>query len=154
MSNESLQITFYQAYHVTVCTMTMWTVVCLTGTVLAFLALFLLYRRYRLLEIPHKQVGFLERMKYGPIAHRAGTPENTLAGLRKAKEEGASAIEVDLEFSRDGHPVLLHDSTVDGTSNGSGQVGDFTLEELKNLDFGFKFGYVCLLYSQILHVNA
>ena len=96
----------------------------------------------RLVQPPKKQFkDFIATLKSGPIAHRAGTPENTLAGLRKAKEEGASAIEVDLEFSRDGHPVLLHDSTVDRTSNGSGQVGDFTLEELKNLDFGFKFGY-------------
>ena len=77
-----------------------------------------------------------------PIAHRGGKPENTLAAFRRSKDEGACAIEVDLEFTKDGHPVLLHDSTVDRTSNGKGAVSELTFEEVKKLDFGIKQGWV------------
>ena len=52
--------------------------------------------------------------------HRGGIPENTLDAIRESEQNGAVAIEVDLAFTKDGHPVLLHDSTVDRTSNGSG----------------------------------
>ena len=78
-----------------------------------------------------------------PIAHRGGKPENTLAALRMLKGEGACTIvEVDLAFTKDGHSVLLHDSTVDRTSNGKGAVSELTLEEVRKLDFGIKQGWV------------
>ena len=100
---------------------------------------------------------FIERVSKGTgIAHRGGRPENTLAAFRRAKAEGASAIEVDLEFTRDGHPVLLHDSTVDRTSSGSGRIADMTLEEIKKLDFGSKYGYVptfCIVVKKMLHME-
>lgn len=79
---------------------------------------------------------FVERIKAAPIAHRGGTPENTLSAIRKSKSKGASGIEVDLVFTKDGHPVLLHDGSVDRTSNGRGDIHDMTLEEVKKLDFG------------------
>jgi len=86
---------------------------------------------------------FVDKVSRGTgIVHRGGSPENTLVAFRRAKAEGASSVEVDLEFTQDGHPVLLHDSTVDRTSNGSGRVADMTLEEVKKLDFGAKCGYV------------
>ena len=89
---------------------------------------------------------FLQRTRNGtcPIAHRGGKPENTLAAFRRSKEEGACAVEVDLEFTRDGHPVLLHDSTVDRTSNGRGAISELTLEEVRKLDFGIKQGWVLI----------
>ena len=105
------------------------------------LAPFLLLYSLRLPKVPkHRVTRLLERLSSGPIAHRGGLPENTLAAIVRAKEDGASAVEVDLEVTKDGHGVLLHDSTVDRTSNGSGWVGDLTLEELKKLDFGSKLG--------------
>ena len=78
---------------------------------------------------------FLEQ----PISHRAGFPENTLAGVRRAKELGLKVVEMDLEYTKDGHPVMLHDSTVDRTSNGRGDIANMTLEEVKKLDFGSKY---------------
>ena len=63
-------------------------------------------------------------------------PENTLLAFEKAEDIGSDIIEFDIRGSREGLPVILHDSTVDRTSDGTGPVGDFTLEELKELDFG------------------
>ncbi|MHC1631004.1 MAG: glycerophosphodiester phosphodiesterase family protein [Methanotrichaceae archaeon] len=67
---------------------------------------------------------------------RALAPENTLKGIRVAKECGADFVEIDVRISADGSLVLMHDETVDRTTNGSGKVGDMTLEELRLLDVG------------------
>ncbi len=83
---------------------------------------------------------FLERCHSAPIAHQGGTPENTLAAIRQASERQCRVVEVDLEFTNDGHPVLLHDDSVDRTSNGTGRIRDLTLEEVRRLDFGGWFG--------------
>ena len=85
---------------------------------------------------------FLTKLRKGPIAHRGGTPENTLTAIRNSKASGASGIEVDLAFTKDGYPVILHDDTVDRTSNGKGNISDMTLEEARKLDFGIVFGCV------------
>lgn len=101
----------------------------------------LLLHSFRLPKASKQRVSeLLKRLSTGPIAHRGGLPENTLAAFVKAKEEGASAVEVDLEVTKDGHGVLLHDAFVDRTSNGSGRVRDLSLDHLKKLDFGCKFG--------------
>jgi glycerophosphoryl diester phosphodiesterase len=63
-------------------------------------------------------------------------PENTLAGLRLALHMGADAIEVDVHLSADGIPVLIHDDTVDRTTDGRGAVAALTLAELRELDAG------------------
>ncbi|XP_003388501.3 PREDICTED: glycerophosphodiester phosphodiesterase 1-like [Amphimedon queenslandica] len=76
----------------------------------------------------------LEGIKKGPIAHRGGIPENTLTAFRKSKTAGATAVEVDLQMTRDGHPVLFHDDAIDRLCNGSGQLKDMTLEHIKTLD--------------------
>ncbi|XP_006811826.1 glycerophosphodiester phosphodiesterase 1-like [Saccoglossus kowalevskii] len=71
------------------------------------------------------------------IAHRGGghdAPENTIAAIREAKKNGADGVELDLEFTEDGVPILLHDSTVDRTTNGSGNINSFTFEEVRKLD--------------------
>lgn len=96
-----------------------------------------LLRLCQLPKPPKSQVdAFLQKTRRGPIAHRGGTPENTLEAFRFSKQYGAAGVEVDLTFTKDGHPVLLHDDTVDRTSNGSGRVEDLTLEHLKTLEFG------------------
>lgn len=76
------------------------------------------------------------------LGHRgasADAPENTLAAFRRAAELGADGIEFDAKLSRDGVVVILHDATVDRTTDGSGRVSDLSLAELKQLDAGAKF---------------
>ncbi|MFQ5878723.1 MAG: glycerophosphodiester phosphodiesterase [Dehalococcoidia bacterium] len=63
-------------------------------------------------------------------------PENTLAGVRIALELGVDAIEVDVHATADGVPVLLHDDTVDRTTDGSGDVRAMTLDQVRRLDAG------------------
>ena len=82
---------------------------------------------------------FVRRASSGAIVHRAGLPENTLAGILRSKEEGAVGVEIDVMLTRDGRCVLLHDETVDRTSNGSGIVREMNLEELRELRFGEQF---------------
>jgi glycerophosphoryl diester phosphodiesterase len=77
------------------------------------------------------------------IGHRgaaARAPENTLAGLREAHRLGCAWVEFDVMLSRDGVPVLIHDETVDRTTNGRGRVPDLTFAELRRLDAGVRFG--------------
>jgi len=76
------------------------------------------------------------------VGHRGamGTaPENTAASFKKAIDEGADGIELDVHMTKDGHLVVIHDPTIDRTSNGKGFVKDFTLMELKQYDFGSSF---------------
>lgn len=73
------------------------------------------------------------------IAHRGASayaPENTMAAFEKALQMGAGGIELDVQLSSDGQLVVVHDEKLDRTSNGKGWVKDYTLEELKALDFG------------------
>jgi glycerophosphoryl diester phosphodiesterase len=76
------------------------------------------------------------------IAHRGASgyaPENTMPAFEKALEMGAEGIELDVHLTKDGETVVIHDHTIDRTSNGTGMVGQFTLEEIKQLDFGSWF---------------
>ena len=72
------------------------------------------------------------------VNHRGyGTaPENTLSAYKLSAEKGFKYVEADIEFTSDNIPVLLHDSTVDRTSNGSGYINNMTLAEVRALDFG------------------
>jgi glycerophosphoryl diester phosphodiesterase len=74
------------------------------------------------------------------IAHRGGIvpgyAENTLAAYRRAISLGVDVIEIDLRGTRDGEIIILHDETLDRTTDGTGKVTDFTLEELKQLNAG------------------
>lgn len=77
------------------------------------------------------------------IAHRGASsyaPENTFAAYDKALAMGVNHIELDVQLTRDGHIVVIHDDTVDRTTNGQGSVEDFTLSELRALDAGGWFG--------------
>ncbi|MEK9164441.1 MAG: glycerophosphodiester phosphodiesterase family protein [Chloroflexota bacterium] len=75
------------------------------------------------------------------IAHRgasAAAPENTLAAFTSAAALGADAVELDVKLSKDGVPIIMHDPTVDRTTDGRGRVADLTLAALKRLDAGAK----------------
>ncbi len=77
------------------------------------------------------------------VAHRGSVtlaPENTLAALEAAIEHGASRAEIDVRTSRDGVLVLMHDATVDRTTDGTGRVEQFDVAELARLDAGSWFG--------------
>ncbi len=77
------------------------------------------------------------------FAHRGGArlaPENTLEAFALAVEQwGADVLETDVQLTRDGIPVVIHDPTVDRTTEGEGPVGALTLRELKKLDAGHRF---------------
>ena len=73
------------------------------------------------------------------IAHRGFSsryPENTLLAFHKALELGVTNVELDLQLTFDGHLIVMHDLTVDRTTNGSGTVSDLTLNEIRELDAG------------------
>src|SRR5215211_1487755 len=76
------------------------------------------------------------------LAHRGASalaPENTIEAFRLAVEAGAGGLELDVHMTRDGHIVVIHDATVDRTTNGSGAVSEMTLDELRRLDAGYNF---------------
>jgi glycerophosphoryl diester phosphodiesterase len=76
------------------------------------------------------------------MAHRgaSGTfPENTLSAFRAAIDAGANMCELDVQLTRDGAVVVIHDDTVDRTTDGTGEVAELTLAELKQLDAGARF---------------
>lgn len=76
------------------------------------------------------------------IAHRGGAllwPENTLYAFERAVALEVDMIEMDIHASADGHLVVIHDDTVGRTTNGTGRVGDFSLEEIQSLDAGYHF---------------
>jgi glycerophosphoryl diester phosphodiesterase len=70
----------------------------------------------------------------------AGYPENTLAAFRHSVSAGFPVIEVDLRATADGHIVIMHDETVDRTTDGTGKVGRMTLDEIRSLDAGSHAG--------------
>ena len=74
-------------------------------------------------------------------AHRgvsASYPENTMPAFKRAIECGCDQIEIDVRITKDNELVVIHDATVDRTTDGTGKVCDFTLAELKVLDAGCK----------------
>jgi glycerophosphoryl diester phosphodiesterase len=82
--------------------------------------------------------------EYRPLAvahrgHSIAYPENTLEAYRKALELGIEMIECDVNVTRDGKLVMMHDSTLDRTTTGTGRVSEATWEEIQGLDAGGKF---------------
>ena len=80
----------------------------------------------------------------GPLffAHRGGSalaPENTLVAYEKGLSYGADALELDIHPTRDGEIVVFHDDTLDRTTDGSGRVSGFTLDDLRQFDAGYRF---------------
>lgn len=75
----------------------------------------------------------------GHRGHSVDTPENTMAAFRRAVELGATSLETDVVMSGDGDIVVLHDITVDRTTNGDGLAEDLTAAEITRLDAGSPF---------------
>jgi glycerophosphoryl diester phosphodiesterase len=76
------------------------------------------------------------------LAHRGASslaPENTIEAFRLAVEAGAGGLELDVHMTRDGHIVVIHDATVDRTTDGAGPVSEMTLDELRGFDAGHNF---------------
>ena len=79
------------------------------------------------------------------VAHRGGAlifPENTIVAFHGAVDLGSDVLEMDVFQTSDGVPVVIHDQTVDRTTDGTGRIGSFTLEELKELDAGYRFNEI------------
>jgi glycerophosphoryl diester phosphodiesterase len=83
-------------------------------------------REYRPLSVAHR-------------GHSIAYPENTLEAYRKAIELGVEMIECDVNITRDGTLVMMHDSTLDRTTTGTGRVSASTWEDIQMLDAGGKF---------------
>jgi glycerophosphoryl diester phosphodiesterase len=81
--------------------------------------------------------------RVGAIGHRGGAygkaPDNTLAALRLAFQDGAAGVEVDTRLTADGVAVCFHDETLERTTNGTGALAETTLAQLKALDAGTKY---------------
>ncbi|WP_276313690.1 glycerophosphodiester phosphodiesterase [Antribacter gilvus] len=76
------------------------------------------------------------------VAHRGNSsvaPQNTLAALEAACRAGADAVEIDVRLSADGVPLVLHDDSVDATTDGTGLVAALSAERLRELDAGAWF---------------
>ena len=77
------------------------------------------------------------------VAHRGGSrlaPENTMVAFRAAIDEwGSDMLELDVRLSKDGVVMVIHDETVDRTTDGTGRVRDQTLDQLSELDAGYRF---------------
>ena len=72
------------------------------------------------------------------LAHRGASgyaPENTMPAFEKAIEMGADGFELDVQMTKDGEIVVIHDETIDRTSDGKGWVKDYTLEELRKFNY-------------------
>ncbi len=77
----------------------------------------------------------------GVCAHRGDNqyfPENTVPAFRSAVEKGAQQVEFDVKLTKDGRMILMHDATVDRTTNGTGAVANLTFDEIRALDAGVK----------------
>ncbi|XP_034441329.1 glycerophosphodiester phosphodiesterase 1 [Hippoglossus hippoglossus] len=112
-------------------------------TVLAA-SLYLVMAMFRFPQVPAsraQQVLHPGSGEVSAVAHRGGghdAPENTIAAIREAKKNGAAGVELDLEFSADGVAILMHDETVDRTTNGSGPLSQMRLSDLRKLDAAAK----------------
>ncbi len=78
------------------------------------------------------------------LAHRGASydaPANTLAAFKLARQMGADGVELDTSLTADGIPVVIHDFSVDETTDGTGRVRDLTLREIKRLDAGSHYDF-------------
>lgn len=85
------------------------------------------------------------------IAHRGASgyaPEHTLAAFRGAIEAGADYIEIDLQLTKDGQIIAMHDNTVNRTTNAKGKIASMTLDDIKQLDAGSWFNRHHPMYAR------
>ncbi|UCD00186.1 MAG: glycerophosphodiester phosphodiesterase [Phycisphaerales bacterium] len=100
----------------------------------------ILYGVLAALARPADRHPFFNRERVLAIAHRGGGglwPENTMYAFAHAVELGVDVIEMDVHSTQDGEIVVIHDDTVDRTTNGTGRVQELTLAQLKQLDAGY-----------------
>lgn len=87
----------------------------------------------------HPLLDLAGRPIVGHRGNRAFAPENTVESFRQALALGADAIELDVRATKDGEIVVIHDSTVDRTTDGTGAVDAHSWDEIRRLDAGFRF---------------
>src|SRR5690625_3867679 len=75
--------------------------------------------------------------------------ENTLLGFRQAIRQGADGIELDVQLTKDGEVVVIHDETLERTTDGTGYVKDLTLQEIKQYSAGVKYAHF-KTYDQVV----
>jgi glycerophosphoryl diester phosphodiesterase len=100
----------------------------------------ILYGVLAVLARPAGRHPFFDHEGVLTIAHRGGGglwPENTMYAFSRAAELGVDVIEMDVHSTQDGQLVVIHDETVDRTTDGTGRVREFTLAQLKELDAGY-----------------
>lgn len=113
----------------------------LSGFLTAGLYLLLVLFRFEPVPESRAQHVLKPRGKVSSIAHRGGAhdaPENTLAAIRLAAQNGADAVELDLEFTKDEVAILMHDDTVERTTNGYGKLSDLPFAEVRKLNAAAK----------------
>ncbi|EKN71476.1 glycerophosphoryl diester phosphodiesterase [Neobacillus bataviensis LMG 21833] len=81
---------------------------------------------------------------YGHRGSMGTMPENTLIGFREALNAGVDGIELDVQLTKDGELVVIHDEQIDRTTDGQGYVKDYTLQELRQFSAGIKFSHLAL----------
>jgi len=110
--------------------------------ILAILLFFILYILTSLSPIFYSTPAEMNSYEYTITGHRGAgalAPENTLAAIKEGLKYGVDRIEVDVHQSKDGKVIIMHDVTLDRTTNGSGAIKDFTYDELLKLDAGSWF---------------
>ncbi len=91
---------------------------------------------------PIDRISFLAEHDVSVIAHAGGighAPANTIVAFDTALEMGAHVLEMDLQLTADNEVVVIHDGTVDRTTDGSGRVRDMSLDEIRRLDAGYNW---------------
>ncbi len=111
---------------------------------LIFITLVLLVLGQRLAPRPSLDTVYFDIPAPMVIAHQGGDglrPSNTLLAFQHAVDLGVDVLEMDVHQTRDGTLVLMHDATVDRTTDGSGALADLTLAEVKTLDAAYRWPY-------------
>ncbi|MUT67009.1 glycerophosphodiester phosphodiesterase [Paenibacillus sp. NEAU-GSW1] len=113
---------------------------------------------YSMLDKPISiQSLFSAELQVATIAHRGASgyaPEHTLAAYELGIRSGADYIEIDLQMTKDGELIALHDETVSRTTNGTGNAAAMTLEQIKALDAGSWFNELHPMYARDEFIDA
>ena len=104
---------------------------------------------YKILKNKRQDTQYIRDILHGEaypliMGHRAAcyeAPENTLTAIKTAHKNGAKSVELDLEFTKDGVAVLLHDDTVNRTTNGMGKISDLTYNDISELNAAAYMNY-------------
>jgi glycerophosphoryl diester phosphodiesterase len=106
------------------------------------IAVFILYKFLGYLAEPAPDHPFFNPAGFMVIAHRGGRslgPENTLYTYRRAVDLGVDVLEIDVHLTRDNRLAVIHDKTVDRTTNGTGTVESYNLADLQKLDAAYRW---------------